>query len=273
MMDSEYSSTLKFIETVPGFSHRCGAVVCLGSRCRRFMATLVAVLTLTFSVTGPARSTDLDGLADLSAAQFETLIENIGAATHYKSVSPAEPLGLIGFDVALGISLTDIDSTLLSLASQDSIDSGSLPLVRASVHKGLPFGFDVGASLAVLPGTDFRVIGAELRYALLRGSVLTPAVAIRGSYSVVTGSDELDIDNAGLELSISKGFLLLTPYAGIGVVRSNGDPSDGFGLSETDVNQEKLFAGVNLKLGFNLAFEVDRTGDHTSATAKAGFRF
>ena len=235
--------------------------------------SVVFVLTLTCVSIGTAHSTDLDGLADLTESQFESLVENIAAATHYKAVTPAEPLGLIGFDIALGVSVTDIDSDLLSLASQGGIDSGALPLLRASVHKGLPFGLDIGASLAVLPETDFRVLGAEVRYALLRGSVLTPAVAVRGTYSVVSGSDELDVSNAGLELSISKGFLLLTPYAGVGAIRSSADPQSNFGLSETDVNLTKIFAGVNLNVGFNLGIEADRTGDNTSVSVKGGFRF
>ncbi len=256
LMLSKLSGVFILYRFVSGFKHTVGRAV-----------------LLMLLLSGFARATDLEGLADLDSGQFETLVENIAAATHYKAVAPVEPLGLIGFDISVGASVTDIDSNLLSLASQGSIDSGALALIRASAHKGLPFGIDVGASLAALPGTDFRVLGAEVRYALLRGSVVTPALAVRGTYSIVSGSDELDVSNAGLEIGISKGFLTLTPYAGIGVIRSSADPQDNFGLSDTEVTQRKLFAGININLGFNLGLEAERTGDHTSVSAKAGFRF
>ena len=45
------------------------------------------------------------------------------------------------------------------------------------------------------------------------------------------------------------------------------------GLTKESFSQNKVFAGVNLFLGFNLAFEVDRTGDITSYGFKGGFRF
>jgi len=146
-------------------------------------------------------------------------------------------------------------------------------LPRLHVHKGLPFGIDIGGSIAAIPETDFQVIGAEVRYAFLRGSILTPAVALRGTYSFTTGVDELDVTNAGLELSISKGFAFLTPYAGIGIIRTSGDPGSGVAQSDEDVNLEKAYVGININLGFNLGFEIDRTGEFTTFSGKAGIRF
>ena len=220
-----------------------------------------------------ARATDLDDLQSLGQRQFQTLVENVGAATHYKAISSAEPLGVIGFDVAVELSVTEIDDEIFDIASGGSFELSRFLLPRIHVHKGLPFGVDLGAFYTAIPDTDFKALGAELKYAFLEGSTLTPAVAFRAHYSVIQGVDELDLTNAGLELSISKGFLMLTPYAGIGVVRTTGTPNDVPELREESVDLEKVYVGMNINLGFNVGIEADRTGDYTTFSLKTGLRF
>lgn len=232
-----------------------------------------AALSSLLLVPLQARATDLDQLQSLGQRQFQTLVENVGAATHYKAISSAEPLGVIGFDVAIELSVTDIDEEIFDIASGGSYELSRFLLPRLHVHKGLPFGVDLGAFYTAIPGTDFKALGAEVKYAFLEGSTLTPAVAARAHYSVIQGVDELDLTNVGLELSVSKGFLMLTPYAGIGVVRTTGTPNDVPGLSEESVDLEKVFVGVNFNLGFNIGLEADRTGEYTTFSLKSGIRF
>lgn len=232
-----------------------------------------SVIPAALAVVNPAKAADFDQLSDLGQQQFKTLVENLGAVTHYKAIAPAEPLGLIGFDVALELSSTDLNSTILDIASGGSIDQGQFLLPRLHVHKGLPFGIDLGASVAAVSDTDLMALGAELRYAFLEGSTITPAVAIRAHYSLVQGADELDINNAGVELTISKGFLMLTPYAGIGAIRTSGSVNDVAGVNDESVSMEKVYVGLNVNLGFNFGVEADRTGDYSTYSIKAGLRF
>ncbi len=243
----------------------------------RAIATRFAILPATvwmataLSVT-TARADTLDNLGVLTQAQFLVLSENMGAATHYKSIAPAEPLGVLGFDVALEVSSTDVDSTVFDLASDGGFELDTFLIPRLHVHKGLPFGLDVGASLTAIPDTDFKVIGAELRYAILEGTIATPALAVRATYSKVTGIDQIDFDTMGLELAVSKGFTILTPYAGVGYLRSNSEPGVD-GLADESFDQQKVFAGLSVNLGFNLGLEVDVTGDYTTYSVKGGLRF
>ncbi len=232
-----------------------------------------AAIALTLAVASPQYATAFDELSDLNQGQFQTLVENVGAVTHYKAIAPAEPLGIIGFDVALELSSTDIDSNVFDIASGGSIDSSQVLLPRLHVHKGLPFGLDLGASLAVIPETDLMALGAEIRYAFLPGSTITPAVAVRAHYSFVKGVQELDLNNAGIELTISKGFLMLTPYAGIGAIRTSAEANDIATLSDESASLEKVYVGLNINLGFNFGIEADRTGDNTTYSVKAGLRF
>jgi len=55
-----------------------------------------------------------------------------------------------------------------------------------------------------VPDTNLKFWGAEIRYAFLEGGALTPALALRGTYTTLSGVDQLALDTRGLELSISK---------------------------------------------------------------------
>lgn len=223
----------------------------------------------------PALADPFETLDALSRDEFESLAENLAAATHYKSLSPGEPLGLLGFDVGIELSSTSIDdSSLFDRASDGDFGYGSVLVPRLHAHKGLPFGLDIGASIGQVPEADLSLIGVELRYSIVEGGVATPSVGLRGSYSRAIDPESIDVDSAALELTISKGLLMLTPYAGAGLVRSDVEAIDVERLGEESVDQSKLFVGLNVNLAtLNVLAELDRTGGHTSVSAKVGLRF
>lgn len=237
----------------------------------RHLLVLPALLALG---TGVARADPFDTLDALDQGEFRSLAENLAAGMHYKGITPAEPLGTLGFDVGLEISSTEIDESLFDRASDGDFGAGSLLLPRLHAHKGLPFGLDIGAFVGAVPSSDMTLAGAELRMALLEGGVATPAVSVRGSYSRLMRIDELDLNNAALELTVSKGILMLTPYAGVGFVHSKATPRGTATLDEESFDQTKLYVGLNVNLfPLNLTAEADRTGDHSSISAKLGVRF
>ena len=210
----------------------------------------------------------------LDQGDFGDLAETLAAATHYKSLAPPEQLGLLGFDVGIELSSTGFDEGLFDRASDGDYGTGSLLLPKLHAHKGLPFGIDIGASIGLLPGSDLVLIGAELRYAVVEGGVVTPAVGLRVSHSRGEGSDTIELNSTALEVAISKGFVMFTPYAGAGVVYSDVTPLDAPALQEESFDQTKLFLGVNVNLlTVNVAVELDRTGEDTSVGAKLGLRF
>ena len=132
---------------------------------------------------------------------------------------------------------------------------------------------DVGAFYSSVPSTNIKLYGGELRYAVLEGGVASPAVAIRGSISKLSGVDQLSFSSKGLDVSISKGFAMFTPYAGVGSVWVDSTPN-GVGLDKESFRQSKVFAGGNLNFGLmNFALEYDKTGSAPSYSAKLGFRF
>lgn len=223
--------------------------------------------------SGVVVADSLTSFEALSQAQFESAARNLSAATHYKSIAPAESLGALGFDVGLEVSSTDIDGMLFDQASDGDFKGSELIIPRLHAHKGLPFGFDIGASLSQVPDTEFSIIGGELRYALVEGNTLSPALGIRATYSQVEGASDFDLNSTGIELTISKGFLMLTPYAGAGIVRSTAKPRDIAGLTSDTYEQTKYYVGATFNIGFALTAELEQTGDFRTYSAKAGIRF
>lgn len=235
------------------------------------LAVAAIVATLGFQpLLASAQDLTLQGNVTLQP-QFRALSEDLGAALSYKGQTPTTPLGITGFDIGISATSTKLENAARYNAALDNKSSLVMPTVRA--HKGLPLGFDVGASYASADG--IRFVGGELRYAIVEGGMLTPAVGLRGSMTRLTGVDELDFDTRGLDLSISKGFAFATPYAGVGRVWVNSTPKiPGVSLAAEDFSLAKYYVGLGLNMMLmNINLEADRTGDSTSYSAKLGIRF
>jgi hypothetical protein len=230
-------------------------------------------LAVSVMFSAAAHADSLDSLGSLDQGQFQDLVENFAAVSHYRGLAPAEPLGTLGFDIGVGLTATELDEDLFELASSGSYDLSRFLLPRLHAHKGLPFGIDIGAFVGGVPSTDFKLLGAEVRYAILEGGVAVPAVAIRGGYTVLQGSDDIDLSSASIDLSVSKGLTVFTPYGGIGFVRTSASAKGVDSLDDETAELKKLFVGASFTFGVNLTVEADRTGDYTTFSLKTGFRF
>jgi hypothetical protein len=223
----------------------------------------------------PVWAANIDSIGALSQTEFKTFSEDLGSALSYKPVTPAEPLGILGFDVGLEATETKLQNPALwTNATSGAFTSSSVILPKLHMFVGLPLNIDVGAFYSEAPSTNIKVYGGELRYAIIEGGTATPAVAIRGSITQMTGVDQLSFSTKGLDVSISKGLTIFTPYAGIGEVWSDSTPNGIPTLTKESFSQNKFFVGGNLKFLFmNVALEYDKTGSDQSYSAKLGFRF
>ena len=236
--------------------------------------TLASLAVFLLTIPSANAADNIDQINQLIQADFRRLSEDLGAALSYKAVIPATPLGLTGFDLGVEVTATQLENR----DAWDRASSGTAPdtlyVPKLHLHKGLPLGFDIGAFFTSVPGSNIQLWGAELRYALIQGGAVTPALGLRGTYTKLSGVDQLDFHTRGLELLVSKGFAIFTPYAGVGRVWTVSEPVGVTNVSKEDFSQGKYFVGGNINLGLiNLALEADKTGDAASYNAKFGFRF
>lgn len=235
--------------------------------------SIPAAIVLFGLASTPVLADDLDQIEFLTQDQFRDISEDLGAALSYKPLGPAEPQGLTGFDIGLEVTATQLkhEDSWDAASSGDAPDTLYVPKIH--ITKGLPFNIDVGAMYSAVPDSNINLLGAEIRYAILPGGPVSPAVSIRGTYTKLSGVDDLDFDTKGVEVSVSKGFAMLTPYAGIGRIWVDSQ-ADTPTLSDESFEQNKVYVGANLNLAvINLGVEYDRTDNTNSYGVKVGWRF
>jgi hypothetical protein len=236
--------------------------------------TLMLVL---LSVTSLATAKDIEFTDKITQGDFKNFVKEFGTALSFNPMAPAEPLGITGFDASVEMVITDIsDQEQYWQKLVDDNDPYSfLAVPRLHVQKGLPFNIDVGAMYMAVPNSNIKLWGIEAKYAILEGSMVTPAVSVRASYSQLLGVDDVDLNTQSLDLLVSKGFLMFTPYGGVSFIRVNGSENSSM-VTLDDVNETgyRALAGIQFSpfplLIINGEISV---GDVAQYGVKVGFRF
>lgn len=243
------------------------------SACVSLPVALAAVLS---GAHGAAQAYDFDSLSLLaSQAEFKQVAQDLSSTLAYRPMAPAEGLGVLGFDLSASVGVTQVQSEelLQRAAGNDDDVPGALPTATLRVQKGLPFNIDLGAAYTAIPGTSAAAVSAEVKWAFFEGGVAMPALAVRGFFTRMNGLGDMKMHSQGVDVSISKGFAMVTPYAGVGMVSTKASTDSGRWASES-YTQGRAFAGVNVNLAVvNLAFEADQTGDNSTLGLKLGWRF
>jgi len=184
---------------------------------------------------------------DMTQGEFKDFVKEFGASLLFNPMAPAEPLGIVGFDVSLEMVMTDIsdDKDYWIKAMSDQEPYSYLPIPRLHIQKGLLFNLDVGAMYVAVPDSNIKLWGLEAKYAFLEGGVVTPAVSMRASYSLLQGVDDVDMSTQSLDILVSKGFLMFTPYAGASLYRVNGsENSNSVNLDDVNETNYRGLVGV-----------------------------
>ena len=238
----------------------------------RHIATLT-VLALT--VGSAAEAADLRSINLLTQGEFRLLAQDLAAASAFKGLAPATPLGPTGMDVAASMGFTQLDSP--KIWRKASFGQGIFTeTVRPSLRltKGLPFGLDVGFTYAGLANAGGNIAGAELRWAVVSGSGSLPAVGLRVATTRLAGIDQVRLSNTSYELVASKAFGSVTPYLSLGRVDTRATPRNAGALQVESFSQRRVAVGSRFNVGaVDLTLEGDLTGNTTSGSGRVGLRF
>jgi hypothetical protein len=238
----------------------------------RTLAAMAVACTAMFAAT--AHAADLVTVNLLNQDQFRLLSEDLGSAAAYKPLIPSEATGVTGFDVGGAVMVNQIKNrSVFQLAANNEDPGATLTQYALRANKGLPFDLDIGASVSQVSGTNIQVAGADLRWAAILGGTFIPAVSLRLAISNISGVDQVDLKTTSFDVSLSKGFAFITPYAGLGVVQVKSTPNVA-GLAAENFNLTRIFAGTNVALGLmNFIIEADKTGEAANLGMKLGIRF
>lgn len=248
-----------------------------GSSSKKSVAPLVmASAVLCFAAQTAQAGNDIETLNFDSRADFKNFADSVANIFGYKTLQPAESLGLTGFDI--GASL-DFAETNYKLSNQSERNRDVLPMIDVHAQKGLPGGWDVGLHYQMLSDSDASSWTGEVRYALVEGGTANPAVSLSGHFTQASGIEALNYTAYGVDLAISKGFANLTPYAGIGWTLAKIDPKvdnlqSAVSLKTEERDLVRFAAGMNINLlVMDVLVGYNQIGELGTYSIKAGYRF
>lgn len=176
------------------------------------------VCVLICLVAGRASAGDLVLTPGFSPQDLAELGAVMADAIAFPQLAEAAPLGVTGFHVVVAAGGPQVTTRAdwWNSAMKNRVVGNVLLAPRALLRKGLPMRLDVGAQVGQLFGLTFW--GGEVAWGLMEGGALLPAVGLSGSFCRIEDSPvALDIGEA--RLTVSKGFVLVTPFAALGVRR------------------------------------------------------
>jgi hypothetical protein len=238
----------------------------------------VAALSMAFFIPGTvisgsvAAAQQLDQLANLIDSQFKSFAENLSAAQSHKALKNSSNSGATALNFGFELSTTQLErnSFLEEYTAKETPDTLYIP--KFLVNTGQGVGWNASAFYSSVPESEIEIYGTELRYTLATDHRYLPELLVRGTYSQLTGYEDMLVTSTGVELSISKGFAGFTPYAGIGTTRIDGEYElDGY---TSRLTHNKYFMGLQFNLGLiSLSAETEQTGETATTRAKMGIHF
>jgi hypothetical protein len=156
----------------------------------------------------------------ITQGEFSKFAKVVGQGIFPTPVQPARAAGILRFDVGIAATLVAVDTNDAYWrhavpANNDFTRNGYAALPRLVVSKGFSSG-TISGTYAKISDTGIATWGGAIDVPVIRGTIATPEIALRGSYATLTGVDLFKLKTYGAEAFVSKGFGPVTPYAAIG---------------------------------------------------------
>lgn len=249
------------------------------SRCLSLTSLFCFSLLILISTSPANAAGDLKFNADIIQDNYENAIRDLGVGFSYTAIETPEPKGITGFQAGVAVTGFELDDNAQYL--ENSFSDSDVPnyavLPKIYLSKGLPMNVDVEGFIATRPGGNERLYGGAVKWSYWEGSTVAPSIGIRAHGTQLDGVDRLDLQTYGADVSISKGFAFITPYAGYSVFEIDGEAKGTTYTNLTDTKysttENKAFGGFRFTVGFlNAVAQVDLGEvDSYSLRANVGF--
>jgi hypothetical protein len=180
---------------------------------------------LIVAVAFPLLADDVSFDPTITQADFRTFSRIVGQGIFATPVQPARTTGLLGFDVGIAATAVKVNTNASYWqravpATSNFTTHGYAAVPRLVVSKGFGAG-TISGSYAKVNSSGIKTWGGSLDLPIVRGSILSPELALRASYATLSGVDVFKLKTYGLELFLSKGFGPVMPYGAIGKMRTD----------------------------------------------------
>jgi len=231
-------------------------------------------------VAAPLQAQSIDFDPSITQAEFEKFSRIVAQGIFASPVQPAGGSGLLRFDIGIAVTGVPIDENAeywTRAVGEDWSYGGYIGIPRLVVSKGLGVA-TVAGSYSKVQDSDIQIWGGSIDIDIIDGGLVSPTLALRGSYSMLQGVEEYDHKTYGLELFLGKGFGPITPYAGVGRMRTDAEGRvirNGATLltlkDKADINRYTV--GVRISLAVpKLVLEANQAEERSySAKISVGF--
>lgn len=171
-----------------------------------------------FLTAGNVFAGEISFSPNFTVAHLRQLARALGDALAFPNLTSAGSSGLLGFEIVGVLGGAQVSEGESWRRNSRGLDNtfGLLAAPRILLRKGLPKRVDLGLQVGELAGERF--FGGELRWSIFGGRVVLPAMAVVASFTRFN-QEVLDFRLGELKLLISKGFVFMTPFVGLGVQR------------------------------------------------------
>lgn len=235
------------------------------------------LLALALLASLPAQAYEISRARDASQGQLGDIADDLVAALSFKPLQPSYPAGGWQWDMGFYGSTTFVDEAdTWQAATGTRVKTVDTAGISASFK--LPYSLQLGVLAAAINNTDDQLYGLDLRYPLLRRMGGLALLSARASASVVYGIEDFHVSTESLELianhTLPATLGTLTPFASVGVVIGQINPSGDTGLGREYPVQGRIAAGLGWALhGFDIGVEAEQTNRNTGLGLRLSARF
>lgn len=140
---------------------------------------------------------------------FSNLAREYAFALAPKLLSPAETLGINGFQfgVLYGLSTINSDELYWKRGTEGQDPTGSLHTLALDLRKGLPYSIEVGGQATYLLDSELWAIGASVKWAINEAVEQFPVdIAVRGAVNHMVGSTQMRLTTVSADAILSRSF-------------------------------------------------------------------
>ncbi len=218
----------------------------------RSFSTVFSAVGIVAILAAPASAQQSGNTGDLrpglTQAQFDAFAAELGSLLRFRQVGDATTLGKGNIEISAQFANMPFDDSKGVWTTAHHLGrSISYPQVVARF--GVGERVDLGAWGGLDPGAKYGLAGIDTRIALLRQSDGRPvSVMIRPSFVSLIYPSEVLAGTVGVDVSVSRAFGPLSPYAGIGASTSGAiEHSKVVDLDPASANQSFAFAGLSYR--------------------------
>ena len=157
----------------------------------------------------------------LTQGEWRTFVRQAGSMISFKPLAPAAPIGPRRFSVNVDYSITPVDqhdpAWINTFVHPDAGcplgDRIKMPALRATY--GVSRTMDVTGFWTTAPGANYGLAGGAVKYAFLKETAKSPAAAVTGSYTALTGVPDFNFSVYSVGVIASKRIARFQPFLGV----------------------------------------------------------